>query len=371
MNVALIYGGASREHDVSLLSAAGILRAFGTDTDIAIAPIGIDRSGTWYLQDRSRRMAEAMDNSPLTIDFEPENRVVVAPADGLKLIDGTTLDIDCAFPIVHGETGEDGVLQGALETAAIPYVGSGVVGSAVGMDKIRAKQIWERSGLPVVPYVMIPPYADGSLDLVVAQTDREIQSTIGYPVFVKPNAAGSSVGITRVNAPGQLYGAVQDARDVDATVLIERALPVREIETSVLGNGSPVAFQPGEVVPAHEFYDYDAKYIDPAGARLEIPAQIDDETADNIRSLSIRAFTAVGAIGMARVDCFIDRTDGTIYLNEINTLPGFTPISMYPKMVEAGGTAYADLLTRLVELALERGSTSVRVPIPGRAENDG
>ncbi|MFW5694896.1 MAG: D-alanine--D-alanine ligase family protein [Alkalispirochaeta sp.] len=356
MKVALLYGGRSTEHEVSLSSAAGVLRALMSHENMTVEPIGLARDGTWYYQDFDTQLGHARADEPLTIEERRNYRVAVLPAGGLAVREGKVLPVDCVIPILHGSFGEDGTLQGLLEMAGLPYVGSGVVGSAVGMDKMRSKQLWQDHGLPVVPYLHVAesdlPHEDD-----IRRLADVIEERLGYPVFVKPNAAGSSVGITRVSTSDDLAEALKRAFRVDRVVLIEQALSVREIETAVLGNDTPQAFQPGEVIPSHEFYDYDAKYEDPEGARLVIPADIPRDLADDIKALSVAAFRAIDGAGLSRVDCFVvSAEDGSqqIYLNEINTIPGFTPISMYPKMVEAGGISYSELVMRLIELAMER-----------------
>jgi D-alanine-D-alanine ligase len=356
MNIALLYGGRSTEHEVSLSSAAGVLRALVALPDVEVELIGLTREGIWYHQDREVQLARASGGAPLAIAAEEDRRVVVMPAAGLALRGGRALSVDCVVPILHGSFGEDGTLQGMLEMADLPYVGSGVVGSAVGMDKMRSKQLWADRGLPVVPYLHVHR-SDAASPEAVRLLAETIADQLGFPVFIKPNAAGSSVGISRVASAAELPPALDRAFAVDAVALIEEAMTVREVETAVLGNNDPVAFPPGEVIPSHEFYDYDAKYTDPDGARLVIPADLDADLVEDIKDMSIAAFRAVDGAGFARVDSFVvTGSDGspTIYLNEINTIPGFTPISMYPKMVEAGGIEYAELLTRLIDLARER-----------------
>ncbi|MCG8478442.1 MAG: D-alanine--D-alanine ligase [Spirochaetales bacterium] len=356
MTIALLYGGRSTEHEVSLSSAAGVLRALAAIPDIEVELVAIDRDGRWYLQDRGAQLARAERGDPLQVNRADDRRVVVTPGEGFAVRGGRNLAVECVFPILHGSYGEDGTLQGLLEMADVAYVGSGVVGSAVGMDKLRAKQLWHERGLPVVPYLYVERAAAAGVE-GVARIARSIDDSFGFPVFVKPNAAGSSVGISRVADAAGLATACDAAWAIDGTILIEKALTVREIETAVLGNDTPRAFPPGEVIPTHEFYDYDAKYEDPAGARLEIPATLGADTRDEVMRMSVEAYRAVDAAGLARVDCFVVSNPGDveeIYLNEINTIPGFTPISMYPKMVEAGGMSYQDLLVELIRLAGER-----------------
>ncbi len=356
MTIALLYGGRSTEHEVSRSSAAGVLRALAATPDTDVELIAIDRDGRWYLQDRDEQLVRAERGERLSIDRADDRRVVVIPGEGFAVRSGRDLSVECVFPILHGSYGEDGTLQGLLEMADIAYVGSGVVGSAVGMDKLRSKQLWHERGLPVVPYLYVDRAETSGSD-GTARVARMIDDSFGFPVFVKPNAAGSSVGISRVVESSGLASALQAACAIDDTILVEKALTVREIETAVLGNDTPRSFPPGEVIPTHEFYDYDAKYEDPAGARFEIPAALRPDIRDEIMRMSAEAYRAVDAAGLARVDCFVVTTERgaeEIYLNEINTIPGFTPISMYPKMVEAGGMSYQELLAELIRLARER-----------------
>ncbi len=349
MTVLLLFGGRSTEHEVSLVSAAGVFRELNRLKDIQVILVGITREGHWYRQDPDRQEEFAREQGTLVLEAAPNRAVVVVPGRGIAPVRGKPFALDCVFPVLHGTYGEDGTIQGLLEIAGLPYVGSGVTGSAVGMDKLRAKQLWERNDLPVIPYIAVRQDRED-------ETDQLIRNSFGYPVFVKPNAAGSSVGISRVADARKLPEALHRALTVDDTVLVEAAYPVREIETSVLGNESPRTFPPGEVIPNHEFYDYDAKYTDPEGARLVIPAELPEDVSWEIREICARAFLAVDGAGLARVDCFLHTVTGAVYLNEINTIPGFTPISMYPKMVEAGGMTYGELLRELLNLAMERAS---------------
>lgn len=355
LSVTLLYGGRSPEHEVSLSSAAGVLRALNDNTGHTLTAIGISREGHWFIQDLEAQLHHCREGLPLSIDTTAERRVVVIPGAGLARRNGSALATDCVFPVLHGSYGEDGTLQGLLEMAFIPYVGSGVVGSSVGMDKLRSKQLWQQNDLAVVPYLTT------TRDEPAGGLHRRIQTELGYPVFVKPNAAGSSIGISRVAREEELEPALQRAFHVDSCVLVEAALPVREIETAVLGNETPRAFPPGEVIPTHEFYDYDAKYTDPDGAQLVAPADLPAQTAEQIMEISCRAFTAVAAAGLARVDSFIHRETGEVFLNEINTIPGFTPISMYPRMVQSGGVPYGELLQTLITLAMARRDEQSRI----------
>ncbi len=259
-------------------------------------------------------------------------------------------DLDVLFPVLHGPYGEDGTIQGLLELADIPYVGAGVLASALAMDKAVSKRLLAQAGIPVVPWIAVLRRDwRREPERVAARVEREI----GYPCFTKPANLGSSVGITKVHHAGELAAAMDEAARHDRKIVIERGIDARELEVSVLGNDDPVASVVGEIVPCHEFYDYEAKYVDDRSALL-IPAPISPEEAATIQRLAVEAFRLIDAAGMARVDFFLERGTGRIYLNEINTIPGFTAISMYPKLWEASGLSFRDLVTRLIELALER-----------------
>jgi D-alanine-D-alanine ligase len=269
----------------------------------------------------------------------------VIPGRGLAGPSGP-IHADVVFPLLHGTFGEDGTVQGLLEMANLPYAGAGVLGSSLAMDKQKTKEIWMQSGLPVVEFLVVQ---DGS-----EASQAAVLETFNPPLFVKPVTAGSSVGITKVKEARQLRPAIVEALRFDARVMIEPAVDAREIECAVLGNESPEAFAPGEILPKHEFYSYEAKYIDPDGAGLVLPADLPETASREVRRLAVAAFQAVQCSGMARVDFFLDKATGRLLLNEINTIPGFTNISMYPKMCEASGLAYTRHLDRLIELALER-----------------
>jgi D-alanine-D-alanine ligase len=266
------------------------------------------------------------------------------------------LDLDVLFSVVHGWGGEDGRYQGLLETIGLPYVGPGVLGSAAGMDKAVAKVLFEARGLPVAPW--------RALDRATWERDgegalRPLAEALGYPLFVKPACGGSSVGISKVATPAALTGAVEEAMALDPKVVLERGLNAREIEVAVLGNERPEASICGEVVPSREFYDYASKYLD-GTSELRIPAPLSTDLAGRVRELAVAAFAALDLAGMARVDFFVEKDGDAVWINEVNTLPGFTPISMYPKLWEASGLAYGDLLDRLVGLALDRAATDTR-----------
>ncbi len=272
----------------------------------------------------------------------------LVPGDGIYE-DGRRLDIECVFPVLHGTFGEDGTVQGLLEMAGLPYVGAGVLGSSVSMDKETAKRLWRDAGIPIVDFVAVDRE---STEAVRAEAARRL----GWPMFVKPCSAGSSLGASRVDGEEQLRDALRDALRYDTRALVERHVDGREIECAVIGNSHPRAFLPGEIIPAgsHAFYDYDAKYTDPDGAALEAPARLDAATQERVMRTAEAAYRVVRCEGMARVDFFLERQTAALFVNEINTIPGFTSISMFPRMCEASGLSYGKLLDELIRLALER-----------------
>ncbi|MBU0929046.1 MAG: D-alanine--D-alanine ligase [Spirochaetes bacterium] len=350
MRVAILYGGKSGEHEVSLLSAASVIRHI--DKSHKIHLIGITKAGAWHLQPDSVLASCLEDEGPLGLRSDGP-AVLAVPGTGLRVYGArgsADLPLDVVFPVLHGSFGEDGTVQGLLECSNVAYVGADVLGSSLCMDKEIAKSLWRQAGLPILP----------SITAVRADLDRleglsgEIEARLGWPAFAKPVRCGSSVGASKVKGGADLRSALEGALAYDTKAVIEPFIAAREIECSVLGGDDPRAFPPGELVPSHEFYDYDAKYVDPDGATLIIPARLDDGVANRIREIAITAFKAAGLHGMARVDFFIDKKDGAVYLNEANTIPGFTAISMYPKMCEAGGLSYSALLDELLSLALER-----------------
>jgi D-alanine-D-alanine ligase len=348
--MVILYGGKSGEHEVSLISAASILRHLDQAVYEPLL-IAVAKDGTWFLQDEAVVQAAMRDTSPLSI--QEDKRVAVMPGAGLAVLGAqgpSKIECDLVFPVLHGTFGEDGIVQGLLEAAGLPYVGAGVLGSAIGMDKEKSKELWMRSGLPVTPFMTVRRDALSDIDTIAVKAGARFR----WPCFVKPACAGSSVGASKVSYPEELEKALRSAFEWDEKVLIEPFINAREIECAVLGNADPVAFEPGEVHPSHEFYDYEAKYIDPNGASLEVPARLTAEQSARVRELAVAAFKACELSGMARVDFFIDKKTGAILLNEVNTIPGFTHISMYPRMCEAGGVPYTTLISRLAELALER-----------------
>ena len=343
--VALLFGGRSGEHSISAATAAGVLKAIDR-SKYDVVPIGITRGGQWVLTSSDATQFE------LAAGHLPE----------VTEDSGTALDtlsdagpIDVVFPVLHGPFGEDGTIQGLLEMANVRYVGCGVLASAVGMDKHYMKVAFAAAGLPVGPYVVVRPR---DWERRQAEIVAEV-SQLRFPVFVKPARAGSSLGVTRVDDLTHLVGAVDLARFHDPKVIIEQGIEGREIECAVLGGrgGGPArASVPGEVVVDHDeadFYDFEAKYLSASQARTDAPAELPDAVAATIQEYAVRAFEAIGGEGLSRVDSFVT-PEGEVILNEINTMPGFTPISMYPKMWEASGLAYRDLIDELIQLAVER-----------------
>jgi len=370
LRVGVLYGGRSGEHEVSLASAAAVFANIDRDRYDPVA-IRIEKDGRWVLPDRPPSAASAADVIEQMKSEGARARtgrdVVLPPRPGddtLLLINTRTpqgggepvstvtgLGLDVIFPVLHGPYGEDGTLQGLLELAGVPYVGCGVLASSVGMDKGVMKLVFRACGLRVTDWVVVRRHewpADH------AGITARVEAAIDYPVFVKPANLGSSVGISKVHGRGELAAAVDLALEYDRKVIIEAAVPdAREIECAVLGNTTPEASVPGEIVPSREFYDYQAKYLDNS-SRLEIPAPLSDDARREIQRQAIAAFEAIDGSGLARVDFLLNRSTGDLFLNEINTLPGFTTISMYAKMWNATGVDYATLVNRLIALAVER-----------------
>ncbi len=363
--VAVMFGGRSGEHEVSLRSAASVIRNLDKER-FEILPIAVEKSGrwAWIALDKLEHAGESL-KIPASA---PE--VVLAP----RSVDGQacfwideaggkeTVMADVVFPVIHGTFGEDGCLQGLFELAEVAYVGCGVLASSVGMDKDMAKRVIRDAGLPIVPFVLLEKaHFETSPTKVTAEIAVQISKELSFPVFVKPANMGSSVGIHKVKEAKALQAALEDAFQYDTKLVIEKALSVREIEMSVLESlkyGEPAQVSlPGEVIPStstHEFYSYEAKYLDENGAALQIPAKLTPEQTKRAQQIGVQAFQALSGEGMARCDLFLDKDSGEFYFNEVNTIPGFTSISMYPKMWEASGLSYANLLSRLVDLAIER-----------------
>ena len=357
VRVAILCGGRSAEHEISLQSAFNVVEAIDRDKYEPVL-IGIDRQGGWHLCDSSDFLMRPDDTGAVALR-EPGNSVMLVGSEGqggvVDVASGHVLaTVDVVFPILHGPMGEDGTVQGLLTLAGLPFVGSDVLGSAVAMDKDVSKRLLRDAGLPIVPFRVFERSARGRIDL------REIERELGRVLFVKPAGLGSSVGISKVSGGDAFARAVEDAFAYGNKVIIESFVEGREIECSVLGNEDPIASVPGEIVPHHGYYSYEAKYLDPDGARLEIPASLTEEETKEVRILAVKAFMALCCRGMARVD-FFRRPNGTFVINEINTIPGFTKISMYPKLWDASGIPYAALIDRLIRLALDRFESDRRL----------
>jgi D-alanine-D-alanine ligase len=363
MKVAILFGGRSGEHEISLVSASSIARNIDVKKHEVIL-IGITKNGRWFLQDNGQ-MDKIRTDKKATLHIEETTDKVVSlipgggKAGGL-LCNGKQLAIDIVLPILHGTFGEDGHLQGLLEMGDIPYCGCGTMASALTMDKEKTKQVWEDAGLTVVPYISMCKPGRQEDDEFEEYADSA-EEYFGYPMFVKPCCAGSSDGANRAENRIELKNAVEEAFKWDEKIVVEKCINAREIECAVTGNISATcddteitAYSVGEIAPTHKFYDYDAKYNDPNGAALLIPAKLDDETTQEIQGIAGMAFGVLGCSGLSRVDFFIDKDDGKIYLNEINTMPGFTSISMFPKLCENAGLDFTALIELLLKMGMER-----------------
>jgi D-alanine-D-alanine ligase len=371
IRLGVLFGGRSGEHEVSLTSAASVIKALDP-AKYELVPVGITREGRWRVGPKAFGLLTpaagedaAQRTAPLQTVLE-EGRAVTPSVDptGPKLLSlaksSPALDarpeVDVIFPVLHGTFGEDGTIQGLLELADVPYVGAGVLASSTGMDKDVMKRLFRDAGLPVVTWELV---LRGDWEDDPAGVRKRIAKRLRCPLFVKPANLGSSVGITKVHEPGELEAAMNLAAQYDRKILVEKAVDGREIECAVLGNDNPEASVPGEVIPVNEFYDYEAKYIK-EGSELLIPARLSARQSKRVRELAVRAFKAIDCAGMGRVDFLLDRKSGRIFVMEINTIPGFTSISMYPKLWEASGLPYPKLLDRLIELALERHRDKTR-----------
>ncbi|HEY1937450.1 MAG TPA: D-alanine--D-alanine ligase [Candidatus Angelobacter sp.] len=378
LRVGILFGGRSGEHEVSLLSAASVLNAINKEK-YEVVPIGITKEGRWLTESHAERLlhgetgqqesgrhlrAGDPQTTPGAVVLAKGEAVIVPPvpqAHGLIPFESAasstqkSIDVDVIFPVLHGTFGEDGTIQGLLELADIPYVGAGVLGSATGMDKDIMKQLFAFAGLDIVKHVTV---LRSRWEKEPKKVTKLVESKLKYPVFVKPANLGSSVGISKAHDRKELGPAIDVAAEYDRKIVIEEGVggkkrKARELECAVLGNDEPQASTVGEIVPAAEFYDYNAKYID-EGSQPVIPARISKKQMKQVQEMAVRAFQAVDCSGLARVDFLMDPKDGKMYLNEINTMPGFTSISMYPKMWAASGLEYPKLIDRLIKLALER-----------------
>jgi D-alanine-D-alanine ligase len=368
--IGLIFGGRSGEHEVSLMSARSVGAALDPDK-YEIVMIGITKRGRWITGDVAAALESGdHDNVPsATLLPDPESSELMAlqreASQPARLSAVTQLDV--VFPVLHGPYGEDGTVQGLLELAGIPYVGAGVVGSATGMDKAIFKAVMMAHGIPILPWKLV---LASELRQQPDEVLDAIEEDLSYPVFTKPANLGSSVGIRRCEKRQELLAGLTEAALFDRRLVVEQGINGRELEVSVLGNDQPVASVVGEIRPRRTFYDYVAKYVSD-DSELIIPAEISPELSDHVRELAIQAFKAIDCAGLARADFLLDKDDGKLYINELNTIPGFTRISMYPKLWEASGLSYGHLLDRLVELALERSAEKVRLQTTYQVERDG
>jgi D-alanine-D-alanine ligase len=361
IRVAVLFGGQSAEHDVSLRSAQTIIGALDPER-FEVVPVGITRQGQWLTGGDPMQaltsaspmfhLGEGEQSSSESVDEETFAQLVVqAGVETSSLAPSSALqDVTVVIPALHGPMGEDGTVQGMLELTGMPYVGSGVLGSSVAMDKAIAKTILEQAGMPQVPWQLVNR-RDWQRD--PAEVQRNLEDTLGYPMFVKPSNMGSSVGVSKVSSPSEFDAAMREAGHFDRRIVVEKGISAREVELAVLGNDDPIASVAGEVIPAGEFYDYNAKYVDD-DAQLLIPADIPPDTLARLQEYAVKAFLALDLAGLARADFFIEKQTGQIYINEVNTLPGFTSISMYPMLWAASGVPLSDLVERLVQLAIER-----------------
>lgn len=366
IRVGVIFGGRSGEHEVSLQSAKSVMAALNPDK-YEVVPIGITREGRWLTGDAMAALADgrwltgdamaalteaSATTQPATLLPDPQSsalmRVELVETKPASLSAVTELDV--IFPVLHGPYGEDGTVQGLLELANLPYVGAGVVGSAVGMDKGIFKQVMVANGIPVLPWRL---FLARTWDRQPQAVLDEVEARLSYPVFTKPANLGSSVGVSKCRNRKELAAGLAEAARYDRRIIVEQGINARELEVSVLGNDDPIASVVGEIRPRREFYDYIAKYVSD-DSELIIPAELEPSVADQVRDMAVRAYRAIDCAGLARIDLLMDKDSGHLYMNEINTIPGFTRISMFPKLWQAAGVSYSELLDRLVELALER-----------------
>ena len=346
--VAVIFGGRSGEHEVSVVSGRNIIEAINRDL-YEVIPVGITKEGKWLTGENTIEAFQNGDYSGLT-----EVSLNATSGSG-ELVHRThgeyeAVNVDVFFPALHGPYGEDGTIQGLFEMANVPYTGCGVLASSVGMDKLISKALWEQAGLPVIPYIGTTKktWIDSREEVI-----HRVELELGYPLFVKPSNMGSSVGITKVKSRAELGPAIDLACEFDHRILIEKGLNVRELECAVLGNEEPQAARVGEVIVGGEFYDYKDKYID-GKSRTQVPADIPSSMEKEIREMAIKAYKVLDGSGLARVDTFYDKESKGLYLNEINTLPGFTKISMYPQMWKASGVSYPELIHKIIQFGFER-----------------
>jgi D-alanine-D-alanine ligase len=363
LRVGILFGGRSGEHEVSLASAASVIRGLDPDKYEAV-PVGITKEGHWLVGNAAQKMLPEVlkGGQRVMMTADPTDAALIPLDRGGSGGGGQRIDV--VFPVMHGTYGEDGTIQGLLDLAGLPFVGAGVLGSAIGMDKDVSKRLLQIAKIPVVPWIAVPR-ADWERDPKKIQ--KVVEKKFKYPVFVKPATLGSSVGMTKVHSRQELAPALHLAAEFAMKILVEKCIVGREIEVSVLGNHDPKASIPGEIVPHREFYDYTAKYLE-GGSQILIPAKLKRAQVKTMQNYAVEAFRALELSGMARVDFFLEKTAGKIYINEVNTIPGFTSISMYPKMWEASGIPFRALIDKLIELALEmhreKARTKYEIELP-------
>lgn len=348
--IAVIFGGQSSEHEVSRFSAESVIRNIDTGK-FDVAMIGITKEGRWLAYDGPTALIGTGEWQTLAESRQQSGQALLTAGSAIAEAEKDNKKIDVIFPILHGTNGEDGTIQGLFELAGIPYVGCGVLGSALCMDKAYAKLIFEKEGLQQGKYLV---YSRKNMNHGLDAMISEVERTLDYPCFVKPSNAGSSVGVSKAYSRGELVPALHTAARYDRRILVEEFIDGKEAECAILGNDNPIASTVGEVIPCNEFYDYEAKYLSGDNSEIIIPAEFPGAVIDKIRDYSLRAFKALDCSGLARVDFFVKRNNNEVYINEINTMPGFTQISMYSKLWAASGVPYGELIERLVELALER-----------------
>lgn len=358
IRVGILFGGVSAEHEVSLQSARNVIEAIDK-TKYEVTLIGIDKKGQWYLNESSQFLLNANDPKLIKLNQSQVTQLAVVPGlEGAQLVSSDSSSsssqsrfnprqLDVVFPVLHGTMGEDGTMQGLLKLVNLPFVGAGVLGSSVGMDKDVMKRLFKEAQIPTSDFVTIHKHKRHEWNY------EKLVKKLGEPLFVKPANTGSSVGISKVKNRGELEKSLDEAFLFDNKILVEQFIPGREIEVAVLGNENPKASIPGEIIPHHEFYSYDAKYIDEHGASLEVPAKLSPELIKEVQALAVKAFEVLCCEGMGRVDFFLTK-ENHFYINEINTIPGFTSISMYPRLWQATGIGYPELIDKLITLAIER-----------------
>lgn len=357
LRVGILFGGKSAEHEVSLQSAKNIADAIDKEK-YEVSLIAIDKAGHWLLPNQAEFLLNTSDPKKIALNVVGNESVALVPQSSGEVTNLSRSEalpaVDVVFPILHGPFGEDGTVQGLLKLAGVPFVGAGVLGSAVGMDKDVMKRLFRDAGLPIAKFKVLRQEEDVDFEA--------ISKELGLPLFIKPANLGSSVGVSKAKNKEEFERAVTEAFEFDTKIIIEEFIAGRELECAVLGNQSPEASGVGEIIPHHEFYSYDAKYLDEDGASLIIPADISAEVAERLRTLAVAVFKTLSCEGLARVDFFYTK-DGRLFVNEINTMPGFTNISMYPRLWGAAGVSYTDLISRLIDLALERFTVEQKIKI--------